>query len=312
MRQTPIAPNPNRIANAIVRPLAEAAGAGLGSGAQMPLAQFPDAHWSEVMQLPPSGTRVLVGVTVGVAVGVVVTVGVVVLVDVGVFVGVTVGVGGMQLPSTQVPPSHEDTHSVELSQHGHRGLARATSQVMPSVPIQRPGATAVTHVPRLQHCPLPHAETHSVELSQHGHRGLPRATSQVPSVPIHIPGATAVTHVPRLQHCPVGQGGLHGWADAAPTNTTIAAPVDNNAARTVRLIGSPWGASGHCQPLPYLPDQMWPYKRPWRLRALRESARGVDHVQKMFTDFAREVTPVNPDLRKLAEVSARYGAKLAV
>jgi len=32
----------------------------------------------------------------------------------------------------------------------------------------------------------------------------------------------------------------------------------------------------------------------------------------MFTDFAREVTPVNPDLRKLAEVSARYGAKLAV
>jgi len=89
----------------------------------------------------------------------VVTVGVVVLVDVGVFVGVTVGVGGMQLPSTQVPPSHEETHSAELSQHGQRVFPRATSQV-PSVPIHVPGATAVTHVPRLQHCPVEQGGLH--------------------------------------------------------------------------------------------------------------------------------------------------------
>jgi len=33
---------------------------------------------------------------------------------------------------------------------------------------------------------------------------------------------------------------------------------------------------------------------------------------KMFTDLAREVTPVNPDLGKLAEVGARHGLKVAV
>jgi hypothetical protein len=32
----------------------------------------------------------------------------------------------------------------------------------------------------------------------------------------------------------------------------------------------------------------------------------------MFTDMAREVSPVNPDLRKLVEVGARHGLKAAV
>jgi quercetin dioxygenase-like cupin family protein len=34
-------------------------------------------------------------------------------------------------------------------------------------------------------------------------------------------------------------------------------------------------------------------------------------ASKMFTDFAREVAPVNPDLGKLAEVGARHGLKVA-
>lgn len=35
-------------------------------------------------------------------------------------------------------------------------------------------------------------------------------------------------------------------------------------------------------------------------------------ASKMFTDFAREVAPVNPDLGKLTEVGARHGLKVAV
>jgi quercetin dioxygenase-like cupin family protein len=35
-------------------------------------------------------------------------------------------------------------------------------------------------------------------------------------------------------------------------------------------------------------------------------------ASKMFTDFAREVAPINPDLGKLAEVGARYGLKVEV
>lgn len=35
-------------------------------------------------------------------------------------------------------------------------------------------------------------------------------------------------------------------------------------------------------------------------------------ASKMFTDLAREVAPVNPDLEKLAEVGARHGLKVAV
>ena len=33
-------------------------------------------------------------------------------------------------------------------------------------------------------------------------------------------------------------------------------------------------------------------------------------ASKMFTDMAREVAPVNPDLAKLTEVGARYGMKV--
>jgi hypothetical protein len=35
-------------------------------------------------------------------------------------------------------------------------------------------------------------------------------------------------------------------------------------------------------------------------------------ASKLFTDMAREVAPVNPDLEMLAEVGARYGLKMAV
>ena len=35
-------------------------------------------------------------------------------------------------------------------------------------------------------------------------------------------------------------------------------------------------------------------------------------ASKMFTDLAREVAPVKPDLGKLAEVGARHGLKVAV
>ena len=35
-------------------------------------------------------------------------------------------------------------------------------------------------------------------------------------------------------------------------------------------------------------------------------------ASKMFTDLAREVAPVNPDVAKLAEVGARHGLKVAV
>lgn len=34
-------------------------------------------------------------------------------------------------------------------------------------------------------------------------------------------------------------------------------------------------------------------------------------ASKMFTDLAREVEPVNPDIEKLAEVGARHGLKVA-
>jgi len=35
-------------------------------------------------------------------------------------------------------------------------------------------------------------------------------------------------------------------------------------------------------------------------------------ASKMFTDLAREVAPVNPDVGKLAEVGARHGLKVAM
>ena len=35
-------------------------------------------------------------------------------------------------------------------------------------------------------------------------------------------------------------------------------------------------------------------------------------ASEMFTDMAREIAPVNPDLEKLAEVGGRHGLKLAV
>src|SRR5215471_6690046 len=35
-------------------------------------------------------------------------------------------------------------------------------------------------------------------------------------------------------------------------------------------------------------------------------------ASRMFSDLAREVAPVNPDLRKLAEVGARHGLKASV
>ncbi|MGD9763565.1 MAG: hypothetical protein AB7V27_07625 [Candidatus Binatia bacterium] len=55
--------------------------------------QLPDWQSLGSVQLPPSGTGVLVGVEVGVFVGVAVGVSVGVSVGVGVFVGVFVGVG---------------------------------------------------------------------------------------------------------------------------------------------------------------------------------------------------------------------------
>ena len=39
------------------------------------------------------------------------------------------------------------------------------------------------------------------------------------------------------------------------------------------------------------------------------SREGASHF---FTDTAREVAPVNPDLAKLGEVGARYGLKVAI
>jgi hypothetical protein len=35
-------------------------------------------------------------------------------------------------------------------------------------------------------------------------------------------------------------------------------------------------------------------------------------ASRMFTDLAREVAPVNPDVGKLAEVGARHGLKVVV
>jgi hypothetical protein len=34
-------------------------------------------------------------------------------------------------------------------------------------------------------------------------------------------------------------------------------------------------------------------------------------ASRMFTDMAREIAPVDPDLAQLAEVGARHGLKLA-
>jgi hypothetical protein len=86
----------------MARPLVEVAGAGAKFGSQMPLTHFSEAQSAGVMQLPPFGTRVLVGVIDGVSVGVLVAVLVAVLVVVAVAVllavldavavGVTVGV----------------------------------------------------------------------------------------------------------------------------------------------------------------------------------------------------------------------------
>jgi hypothetical protein len=39
------------------------------------------------------------------------------------------------------------------------------------------------------------------------------------------------------------------------------------------------------------------------------SREGASH---MFTDFAREIDPVKPDLAQLAEVGGRHGLKVAV
>ena len=35
-------------------------------------------------------------------------------------------------------------------------------------------------------------------------------------------------------------------------------------------------------------------------------------ASRMFTDMAREIAPVNPDLEQLAEVGGRHGLKLIV
>ena len=35
-------------------------------------------------------------------------------------------------------------------------------------------------------------------------------------------------------------------------------------------------------------------------------------ASEMFTDLAREIAPVNPDLETLAEVGGRHGLKLAL
>ena len=92
-RHVPTPPNPIRIASEMARPLAEVAGAGAEFGSQMPLTHFSEAHSAGVMQLPPFGTRVLVGVIDGVNVDVLVAVIVAVLVVVAVFVAVAVLVG---------------------------------------------------------------------------------------------------------------------------------------------------------------------------------------------------------------------------
>ena len=92
----PSPPNPIKIASAMARPPVEVAGAGAEFGSQMPLTQFSEAQSAGVIQLPPFGTRVLVGVIDGVSVDVLVAVlvAVAVLLAVldGVAVGVTVGV----------------------------------------------------------------------------------------------------------------------------------------------------------------------------------------------------------------------------
>ena len=81
-------PNPIMIARPIARPLVEVAGAGLINGSQNPFTQLSEVQSADVMQLPPFGTRVLVGVTDGVVVGV--------------LVGVAVGVAVTQTE----PPKH--------------------------------------------------------------------------------------------------------------------------------------------------------------------------------------------------------------
>jgi hypothetical protein len=35
-------------------------------------------------------------------------------------------------------------------------------------------------------------------------------------------------------------------------------------------------------------------------------------ASRMFSDMAREIAPMNPDLRKLAEVGVRHGLKVDV
>ena len=82
------------MASAAARPRGEVAGAGLSTGSQVPSTHNRDWHWSDVMQLPPLGTRVRVGVALGVPVGVLVGVplGVTVAVLVAVAVAVAVAV----------------------------------------------------------------------------------------------------------------------------------------------------------------------------------------------------------------------------
>src|SRR5262245_40715319 len=99
MRHMPSAPNPIRIASAMVSAPVEAAGAGERIGSQMPLTQFSEAHSAGVVQLPPFGTGVIVGVLDGVAV--LVTVGVLLGEPVGVAVGVAVGVFVWHIPPMQ-------------------------------------------------------------------------------------------------------------------------------------------------------------------------------------------------------------------
>jgi hypothetical protein len=106
-----------------MRPLVDIAGAAL-TGSQMPFTQLLDAHSAGVVQLPPFGTPVFVGVADGVVVEVAVPVGVLVAVAVGGHGGGSTGI--WQAAPTQVPMQWNTlpcaSHSVWLAPEQLPGL----------------------------------------------------------------------------------------------------------------------------------------------------------------------------------------------
>src|SRR5262249_37933335 len=141
MRHMPTPPKPVKMRIARRRPVVDAAGAGLFTGSQTPLTQLCDSQSAESMQLPPLGTRVLVGVAVPVA------------------VGVRGGGNAQAMPSTHTASGTNTLPGIDAQPAGvvvvHMGSAESLDPQHPSVmhahPLPVPPSTALRNT-KAPHC----------------------------------------------------------------------------------------------------------------------------------------------------------------